>query len=116
MAQALYDLKATTSQNQLDEIVSKIRVYTISDQDDSGIWIRKNFPKLFYVVSPGDDYGTATWTGINTVVKNWDNTTISNTWLAKNIQQDHGPLGAVYPDVSWGVEGDTPAFLGVIPN
>ncbi|WP_010519965.1 nucleoside hydrolase-like domain-containing protein [Croceivirga radicis] len=116
LAQALYDLKATTSQNQLDEIVSKIRVYTISDQDDSGIWIRKNFPKLFYVVSPGDDYGTATWTGINTVVKNWDNTTISNTWLAKNIQQDHGPLGAVYPDVSWGVEGDTPAFLGVIPN
>ena len=41
---------------------------------------------------------------------------ISNTWLAQNIQQGRGPLGAAYPDVAWGVEGDTPAFLSLIPN
>jgi hypothetical protein len=91
-------------------------VYTISDQDDSGIWIRNSFPELFYIVSPGDDYGSATWTGINSYIQGIDNTSISNDWIAQNIQQNHGPLGAVYPDVAWGVEGDTPAFLSLIPN
>ena len=79
-------------------------------------WIRNNFPDLFYIVSPGDHYGSATWSGINTVVDSIDNETISNDWLAQNIQQDHGPLGTIYPDVAWGVEGDTPAFLSLIPN
>jgi hypothetical protein len=45
-----------------------------------------------------------------------DNTTISTEWLASNIQQGHGPLGSKYPDVAWGMEGDTPSFLGLIPN
>jgi hypothetical protein len=40
----------------------------------------------------------------------------SNGWLAKNIQQGHGPLGAAYPDVAYGMEGDTPAFLNLIGN
>ncbi|GLR19835.1 hypothetical protein GCM10007940_44510 [Portibacter lacus] len=116
LAQALHKIKASKSASEASRLISKIRVYTISDQDDSGIWIRDNFPNLFYIVSPGDHYGSATWTGINTYVKNIDNTTISNTWIAENIQQNHGPLGAIYPDVAWGVEGDTPAFLSLIPN
>ena len=33
---------------------------------------------------------------------------VSNEWLARNIQQGHGPLGAAYPDVAYGMEGDTP--------
>ncbi len=41
---------------------------------------------------------------------------ISNEWLASNIQQGHGPLGAVYPDVAYGMEGDTPSFLNLINN
>lgn len=116
LAQALYKIKNTKSEEEANRLVSKIRVYTISDQDDSGIWIRNNFPDLFYIVSPGDHYGSATWTGVNTYVKGIDNTTISNSWITQNIQQNHGPLGAAYPDVAWGVEGDTPAFLSLIPN
>ena len=116
LAQALHKLRATRSAPDVDRLVSKLRVYTISDQDDSGPWIRKNFPKLFYIVTPGGDYGAATWTGINTVIAGIDNTTISNPWLAKNIQEGHGPLGAAYPDVAWGMEGDTPSWLGLIPN
>lgn len=115
LAQALYKLRATKPAAELDRLVSKLRVYTISDQDDSGAWMRKNFPKLFYIVSPGG-YGAATWTGMNTVVPGIDNTTISNKWIAENIQQEHGPLGAVYPDVAYGMEGDTPSFLALIPN
>ena len=116
LAQALYTLKETKSPEETARLVSKLRVYTISDQDDSGIWIRNTFPNLFYIVSPGDHYGSATWNAINTVVKGINNETISNNWFATHIQQDHGVLGALYPDVSWGVEGDTPAFLQLIQN
>jgi hypothetical protein len=116
LAQALYKIKETKSPAEANRLIAKLRVYTISDQDDSGIWIRNNFPDLFYIVSPGDDYGSATWTGINSFIKGINNDEISNAWLAKNIQQGHGPLGAEYPDVAYGMEGDTPSWLSLIPN
>lgn len=116
LAQALFKIKKTKTEKEAVELIAKLRVYTISDQDDSGIWIRNNFPNLFYIVSPGDDYGTATWNAINSYVDGINNDEISNGWLAKNIQQGHGPLGAMYPDVAYGMEGDTPAYLLLIPN
>ena len=115
LAQALFKLRATRSEAELQRLVAKLRVYTISDQDDSGPWIRKNFPELFYIVSPGG-YGAATWTGMNHAEPGFDNTTVSNPWIAEHIQQGHGPLGAIYPDVAYGMEGDTPSWLALIPN
>lgn len=115
LAQALRKLRATRSPDELKRLIAKLRVYTISDQDDSGPWMRQEFPDLFYIVSPGG-YGAATWTGIMHVVPGFDNTTVSNRWLRDNVQQGHGPLGAVYPDVAYGMEGDTPSWLGLIPN
>ena len=53
LAQALWKVRATRSPAALDRFVSKLRVYTISDQDDSGPWMRKTFPDLFYIASPG---------------------------------------------------------------
>jgi len=116
LAQALHQLRATRPAAEVDRLIAKLRVYTISDQDDSGAWMRREFPSLFYIVTPGDDYGNATWIAINNTYEGIDNTTISNPWLAQHIQQGHGPLGAIYPDVAWGMEGDTPAYLGLIPN
>ena len=116
LAQALYKIKNTKTEVEAKRLIAKLRVYTISDQDDSGIWMRNNFPELFYIVSPGDDYSNATWTGINNFIKGINNETISNEWIVKNIQQGHGALGKEYPDVAWGVEGDTPSFLSLIPN
>ena len=116
LAQALDKIKKSKSEKEAKRLIAKLRVYTISDQDDSGIWIRNNFPDLFYIVSPGDHYGSATWVAIKDYINGIDNSKISNSWLADNIQQGHGPLGAAYPDVAWGMEGDTPAFLGLIPN
>jgi hypothetical protein len=116
LAQALYKIKHTKTEGEAKKLIAKLRVYTISDQDDSGIWIRNNFPDLFYIVSPGDDYGSATWNAINSYVNGINNDKISNNWLAQNIQQGHGPLGAVYPDVAYGMEGDTPSWLSLIPN
>jgi hypothetical protein len=116
LAQALYKIKNTKTEKEAKRLTAKLRIYTISDQDDSGIWIRNNFLDLFYIVSPGDDYGSATWNAINSIINGINNEKISNTWLAQNIQQGHGSLGAAYPDVAWGMEGDTPSWLSLIPN
>ncbi len=115
LAQALFNLKNKKSPQEFNRLISKLRVYTISDQDDSGIWLRNTFPNLFYIVSPGG-YSKATWTGIMTFVPGIDNTTISNKWIADNIQEHHGPMGELYWDVAYGMEGDTPSFLSLIPN
>ncbi|MBK5270947.1 MAG: DUF1593 domain-containing protein, partial [Bacteroidia bacterium] len=115
LAQALFKLKKTKTAGELSRLIKKLRVYTISDQDDSGIWMRNNFPDLFYIVTPGG-YSKATWTGIHTFIPGINNETISNQWLAKNIQQNHGPMGALYPDVGYGMEGDTPSWLSLIPT
>ncbi|MCU0369365.1 MAG: DUF1593 domain-containing protein [Cyclobacteriaceae bacterium] len=116
LAQALWKIRKTKSAKEAERLYSKLRIYTISDQDDSGPWIRKIFPNIFYIVTPGYNYTYATWLGIAFPVPGSNTEVTSNEWLAKNIQQAHGPLGAAYPDVAYGMEGDTPAFLSLINN
>jgi hypothetical protein len=116
LAQALWKIKETKTEQQAQSLNKKIRVYAISDQDDSGPWIRQTFTNLFYVCSPGYTYGQATWLGMSFRFPGSNTEVISNEWLAKNIQQGHGPLGAAYPDVAYGMEGDTPSFLSLIAN
>jgi hypothetical protein len=115
LAQALHRLRRSHSAAEVDAVVRRLRVYTISDQDDSGAWLRREFPGLFYIVSPGG-YGHATWGAMFAVVDGIANENVGNAWIARHIQQGHGPLGAAYPDVAYGMEGDTPSFLGLIPN
>jgi hypothetical protein len=55
LAQALWKVRETRSTEEVIKFVSKLRVYTISDQDDSGRWIRINFPDIFYIVSPSSE-------------------------------------------------------------
>lgn len=52
LAQALWKVRNTRTQAETDAFVDKLRVYAISDQDDSGPWIRQSFRDLFYIVSP----------------------------------------------------------------
>ena len=116
LAQALWKIKKIETTERANEIYKKIRVYTISDQDDSGPWIRKTFPTIFYVCSPGYTFGKASWLGMSFGMPGSNRDVVSNEWLAKNIQQGHGSLGAAYPDVAYGMEGDTPSFLSLIDN
>ena len=124
LAQALTHAKATRTAAQLDALVAKLRVYTISDQDDAGPWIRREFPGLHYIGVPstpdGDQYYLATWTGISgdRFYKNApgaDFTTFTDEWVNANIRSK-GPLGKHYPMPCCIHEGDTPAFLGLIDN
>jgi hypothetical protein len=69
LAQALMDVRASRQSEDVEKFISKLRVYSISDQDDAGPWIRREFPSLFYIVRPsppnGSEYYYATWTGIS---------------------------------------------------
>src|SRR5262249_51716198 len=69
LGQALWQARGSRRAQQLDSLVSTLRVYAISDQDDAGPWIRKEFPSLHYIALPsppdGDQYYLATWTGIS---------------------------------------------------
>ena len=123
LAQALLHARGTRSPDALGKLVAKLRIYSISDQDDAGPWIRREFPGLFYIVKPSppnsEEYASATWTGISGDVfyrfPGADTSLVTNEWLDKNIRSK-GPLGAAYPKFMFIMEGDTPSFLGLIPN
>lgn len=124
LAQALWKVRSTRTPEQLASFVSKLRVYTVSDQDDSGPWIRKTFPDLFYIVSPGyhalGAYHYCTWSGISGDqfhgrFSGADFHLVSNQWLDENIRCK-GPLGAKYPQVKFLMEGDSPTFMYLIDN
>ncbi len=125
LAQALWDVKYTRTPAELDRFVAKLRVYTISDQDDAGRWLRITFPGLFFIVSPSSvdnrEYYLATWTGIsgdrwysNSPKEHFD--LVDNPWLTAHVIEGHGPLGALYPKLKFIMEGDTPSFLNLIGN
>ena len=115
LAQAIWRVKQTRSAEELKKFVRKFRIYTITDQDmqysmrmnrsySSHMWLRKEFADDLQFV--------------------WD----EGTWqeqceLGKRHWQQHkdniqgrGALGGEYPTYKWGVEGDTPSFLYVMPN
>lgn len=125
LAQALWKVKATRSPEAVKRFVEKLKVYTISDQDDAGPWIRAHFPGIFYIVNPSAEswleYYRATWTGISGD-RHYKNAPlykfelVDNPWLEENIIKNHGPLGALYPKLEYIMEGDTPSFIGLINN
>ncbi|KAF4456839.1 cellulose-binding [Fusarium albosuccineum] len=114
LAQAIWDVKRTRSQEELDLFLSKIRVYAITDQDNDGwddmqssaqLWIRKTFPELFYISS---EWG---WIIYGTTIQGeyWNSTYTSEI-------QGKGALGKHYPTYRYTVEGDTPSWLYLWPG
>jgi hypothetical protein len=114
-AQAIWRVQKERAPEQLKAFLHKFRIYTITDQDkdwgatvpfeiSSHQWLRREFE--------------------NDLVFLWD----ESAWLyqcdagRKNWSQyeadiqGHGNLGRMYPQYKYGVEGDTPSFLYVLPN
>ncbi len=124
LAQALLDARRTLSPDTLRTAVARLRVYAISDQDDAGAWLRREFPDLHYIASPstqdGEEYASATWTGISGDLfyrnaPGADFSTFTDAWVDANIRA-RGPLGRYYPYPCCIHEGDTPSFLGLVDN
>jgi hypothetical protein len=84
LAQAL---QHTNSRSDHAKLRSKLRVYAISDQDDTGAWIRLQFPDVLYInsVHGWNQYGLAAWTGISGDVSSlcliYLREVIANYWL-----------------------------------
>ena len=115
LAQAIWRVKQTRSAEELKRFVRKFRLYTITDQDmqfnmrmdraySSHMWLRKEFKDDLQFI-----WDEGTWQEQCDLGKrNWQ--------LHKDHIQGKGNLGKEYPDYKWGVEGDTPSFLYVMPN
>ena len=113
LAQAIWRVQQTRSPEELKAFLHKLRVYTITDQDrdqrtdfaiSSHQWMRREFEEdLFFI------WDECAWKYQNGTGKsNWEE-------YATHIQ-NHGNLGKVYPKYKYGVEGDTPAFMHILPN
>ncbi len=115
LAQAVWKVSKTRTPEQLRNFLHKIRLYTITDQDmvyamrdsleySSHQWLRKDFAEdLKFVWDEGTwqlqcGLGQEYWARIQQQI------------------QGHATMGRQYPNYKYGVEGDTPSFLNVIPN
>ncbi|OAL45739.1 DUF1593-domain-containing protein [Pyrenochaeta sp. DS3sAY3a] len=122
LAQTLLKIDDKYPPEDSKRLLSRLRVYAISDQDDTGAWIRNNFPDVFYIASVHgwNQYGMAAWTGISGEKYYGfdqggpDFSKMEKSWIKENIQI--GPLGSAYPDYLFIPEGDTPTFLYLIQN
>ncbi|KAI0102592.1 hypothetical protein GGR51DRAFT_287361 [Nemania sp. FL0031] len=117
LAQALQHIEQDNPAAEAAKLRSRLRVYSISDQDDSGAYIRRRWSDVVYIVSVHGfgEYSTATWAGINSADNGAANTTkVLDSWLTPNIRL--GPLGSVYPFIAYGMEGDSPSFMWLIQN
>jgi hypothetical protein len=117
LAQALQYIQDNYSADDAAALRSRLRVYAISEQDDSGPWIRANFPDVFYIVSihAWNSYYASTWLGISAAESGANSTKVSKGWLAENIKIG-GPLAEQYPLPLYIMEGYSPTFLYLIQN
>ena len=127
LLQALRDCRAEMKDDELSAALAKLRVYSISDQDDAGPAARREFPSVTWIVDPSypfdyRDYWKSTWNGMAGDVRGEGRKLnlpfvelADNEWLKPHVM-DMGPLGKCYPPHIYSMEGDTPSFLGLIAN
>lgn len=125
LAQALCDVRAERSEDELKRFVEKLRVYTIGDQDGynsivdgvrqdlagTGKWIKDNFPQIFYLETnpPDRNRFASLFRGMyqndsvggtfprTPLVKPGIERLNQESWLREHVLLGHGPLGAGYP-------------------
>jgi hypothetical protein len=123
LAQALWKVRATRPLDQVAAFVSRIRVHAIGDQDDTGPWIRKWFPSLFYILDHARD-GNKMHSCYRGMFLGGDESLTSSAWVDSHVRRDHGPLGEFYPPEAWTgpnphgalKEGDTPSWFYFMRN
>ena len=115
LSQAIWKVQQTRTPEEFKAFLRKFRLYTITDQDmvyamrmdraySSHQWLRRDFADDLMLV-----WDESAWLNQNALgVRNWDK--------YAELIQGHGEMGKVYPHYLWGVEGDTPSFLNVMPN
>ena len=115
LAQAIWRVKLARGDDEVKKFVSKFRLFTITDQDmkysmrmnraySSHMWLRKDFQDVLQFI-----WDEGAWQ---------EQCELGKQHWAQHQQyiQGKGALGKEYPTYKWGVEGDTPSFLYVMPN
>ncbi|GAB5562381.1 MAG: hypothetical protein SynsKO_40280 [Synoicihabitans sp.] len=108
LAQALFEFRRDHSRLELNDALTKIRVFENGAQDNAGAWICQQFPAIHWIRSnyqtyayggPGGTDGDLT---VNLGPHFWGDYAYSvagqNDWLIEHVMTDHGPLGEVYPE------------------
>jgi hypothetical protein len=103
VAQSVWDIRNKRTPEEATKLIRKLRVFLIACQDGTHGYVM-NDPDLFVVESKGT-YGSFFCGGGANCNRSWVNT---------NIRQNHGPLGAIYPELNGVREGDSPAFMHLI--
>ena len=113
MAQAIWKVCHTRTEEQAKRFREKIRVYAIADQyDQTGPWIREEYPDIFYITAG------ITFRGM---YRGGNERYCQAEWIRENICR--GALGNLYPIYDggdlWGrvqglKEGDSPSFLHLL--
>ncbi len=124
LAQALRKVKSTRTKQDYQKFISKIRVYDIMDQDRIFEKLIAEHPELFYILSKAPE-GTDKREGIyRGMYLGGDESITSLDWLKENVIENHGALGALYPQKTWTApnpygalkEGDTPSWFFFLKN
>jgi len=104
VAQAIWKVQHARSQAELEAFISKLRIFLVGCQDATHGWLMDNFNELFIIESK------TTYQGMFGAD--------DRSWVEKNIIENHGPLGAIYPPGAIAgpgvIEGDSPSFLYLV--
>lgn len=125
LAQALWKVKTTRNEEEVQCFVRKLRVYFIGKQDASNQWIIDNFPDLWLVLAL-DPSGDKWQSGYRGMFWGGDMSNTTRDWIHNNIH-GHSLLADNYPDRAHTggegknphnalKEGDTPSFLYFLEN
>lgn len=118
LAQALWDVKQRRSPADVQRFAAKLRVYDIAGQDDTGAWITHTFPEVKWIRNARQFFGISRrFDGSKRFVeaRGGNEAVMEHAWIDRHIRS-HGPLGALYRNARYKYEGDTPAFLHLLPN
>ena len=114
LAQAIWKVRETRGNPELERFLAKIRVYMIALQDGTGQWLMDEFPNLFII------YSEANWRGMLYNAPGSDESLANLEWLNQNVRWGNGLLAKFYPETAWFadwsgvIEGDSPSFLHLV--
>ncbi|MFW5756747.1 MAG: nucleoside hydrolase-like domain-containing protein [Tangfeifania sp.] len=113
VAQALWKFRKNYP-DEYETNISKVRVIAIDFQDEAGNWIVNNMPEV-RIIRNHAFHMTWNYHDKEPLKHNPYPNLMSEKWLSEHVKENHGPLGAWYPQKNIS-EGDTPAFLNFVDN
>ena len=125
LAQSLWKVKNTRSQNAVQEFIEKLRVFFIGKQDSSNQWIIDTFPTMWLILAL-DRNGDKWESGYRGMFWGGDMDSTSKPWLHEHVigqnvladnYPDHAYTGGEDKNPNMALkEGDSPSFLYFLEN